>query len=212
MLSKAHQNMIFGQILPNKITKAPLLHALEEINREYFIPEAHKSLAFADTAVPLSAERALIAPLSLARLLQAANLSKDCKVLIVAAGTGYTPLIVSYLVNQVVALESDPGLYDLMIQQIDYYNGDSITPVPGPLAQGVPEYAPYDAIIIEGAIEQLPKALLGQTRPGGHIYYFGITGATSLHHAVEVTVQGEHSYTAKTLFEAPAPLLADCIN
>jgi Protein-L-isoaspartate carboxylmethyltransferase len=210
MLSKAHQNMIFGQILPNKINKAPLLHALEEINRERFVPEGHKPLAFVDTAVPLAVGRALMAPLSLARLLQVTTLKKEDKVLVVAAGTGYTPLIVSYLVDRVVALESDLALYEEMVQHLDYYNGDAITPVHGPLSQGAADYAPYDAVIIEGAIEQVPDAIVAQTKPGGQIYCFKTTCSPALQQAVVLTAQREHpSYTVKELFEAPAPVLHD---
>src|SRR5260370_39794908 len=102
--------MIDGQPRPNRVTNAQLLAAIGELPRERFLPEATRSVAYADDDVPLGNGRFLLEPMVLARLIQALQAQPDDKALVVASGRGYGAALLSRLVKSVVAVESDAGL------------------------------------------------------------------------------------------------------
>src|SRR5476649_375367 len=106
----ARRNMIDGQLRPNRVTNAQLLAAIGEVPRERFLPEATRSVAYADDDVPLGNGRYLMEPMVLARLIQTLQAGPGDKALVVASGRGYGAALLASLVTSVVAVESDAGL------------------------------------------------------------------------------------------------------
>ena len=152
--------MVASQLRTNGVTDTRLLAAMAAVPREAFVPQHRRAACYADRPVPLSATRALNPPMTTARLLDALALREGDRLLIVGAASGYSVAVAKMLCRTVVALEDDGDLID------SAYRADIET---GPLAAGVPDQAPFDAILIEGAVEQLPDALFAQLVPEGRL-------------------------------------------
>jgi protein-L-isoaspartate(D-aspartate) O-methyltransferase len=163
----ARQNMIDSQIRTSKVTDSAVIAALAALPRELFVAESHRKLAYIDRPVPLGAGRRMMEPMYLARLLQVADLQPKAKALVVGAGTGYGAAIISKLAAKVVALESAPDLAAKMRANLAGLGIGNVTVVEGDLAAGRPKEAPFDFILIDGAVEILPDALTAQLAEGG---------------------------------------------
>ena len=143
-----------------------VLAAFGEVARERFVPGGRIALAYADALVPLKPGRDLNNPMALGRLLTQASPQRGERALVVGAATGYAAAILSRLVGDVVALEEDS---ELAAFARDALAGSPVTLVEGPLAEGHAQGAPYDLILIDGAVEFVPDALVAQLVDGGRI-------------------------------------------
>jgi protein-L-isoaspartate(D-aspartate) O-methyltransferase len=161
LFADARNRMVDSQIRPNKVTDPRILAAMRRLPRERFLPPAAESLAYADEDVPLGNGRYLMEPMVFARLLQAAMLQEQERVLAVAAGTGYGAAVLAACGCRVVALEEDPALLAIAGSVLPE-QAPGVTLVSGPLAAGWPSHAPYDLILIEGAVQDIPLALAAQ--------------------------------------------------
>ncbi|WIM13841.1 protein-L-isoaspartate O-methyltransferase [Enhydrobacter sp.] len=165
----ARRNMIDGQLRPNRVTNSVLLTAMADLPRERFLPDGLKSVAYADDDVPLGGGRFLMEPMVLARLVQTLQPAADDKALVVASGRGYGAALLSRLVKNVVALESDRAMADSAEQTLKALNIDNVRQVIGPMEAGVPDSAPYDVVLIEGAVQEVPPSILDQLAEGGRL-------------------------------------------
>ena len=154
--------MVISQLRPNNVTDVRLLSAMECIAREPFLPAERRAVAYTDRAVPLGNGRALNPPLTTALLLDAAEIGSGDRVLIVGAATGYAAAIAQALAGEVVAVESDPALADDARRNVP-----GLDLVVGPLNQGTA--GTFDAIVIDGAVESVPDALVAQLNPAGRL-------------------------------------------
>ena len=167
------KNMVESQVRPSDVTDRRILRAMLDIPRETFVPEDLRSLAYMDTdvrllaAAPGKAARAMLAPRVFARLLNLAALEEGDVVLDVGTGSGYSAAVLARIVRTVVALESDPGLAATAGKLLGAVPNVSV--VTGGLAAGWPGSGPYDAIILEGAVSEVPQALCDQLRDGGRL-------------------------------------------
>ena len=165
----ARRNMIDGQLRPNKVTNSELLAAMGEVPRERFLSEAQRAIAYADDDVPLGNGRFLIEPMVLARMIQALQPAPEDLALVVGAGRGYGSALLARLVKSVVAVESDSGhaaaaretLADLKIGNVSLHMGR--------MEEGAPATAPYDIVLIEGAVRLIPQAIIDQVAEGGRL-------------------------------------------
>ena len=163
LFAEARANMVNSQIRPNKVNDPRLLAALRRIPREVFVAPSLRHLAYVDEDIPLGNGRFMMEPMVLARLLQAALLQPNEQVLTVGAGSGYGAAILDACGCRVTALEEDPQLID-HARSVLPAQAPGVTLVTGPLAAGWPAAAPYDVILIEGAVPEIPAALAGQLR------------------------------------------------
>lgn len=161
------RNMIEGQMRPNRVTEAMLVDVLGRVPRERFVPEALQAAAYVDEDLPLGDGRFLTEPLVLARLIQAARPRRGSKVLDIACATGYGAVVLAELGARVVALEETEHMAERARKAIGTPDVGSVQVVAGPLREGWPAQAPYDAIIIEGGVADLPAALFDQVADGG---------------------------------------------
>jgi protein-L-isoaspartate(D-aspartate) O-methyltransferase len=155
--------MVDSQIRPNRVTDIRILSAMRRLPRERFVPANVAALAYADEDVPLGSGRFLMEPMVFARLLESAKLRDNEHVLVVGAGTGYSAAVLAACGCRVTALENDPALLAISRDALAT-EAPGVTLVSGPLAAGWPSHAPYDLIIIEGAVSEIPPALTEQTR------------------------------------------------
>ncbi|MEG3151409.1 protein-L-isoaspartate O-methyltransferase [Sphingomonas sp. ZT3P38] len=159
--------MVASQLRTNAVSDARVVAAMARVPREAFLPAEVRAIAYRDTAVPLGRERYQNVPIATGRLLTEAYLLPTDRVLLVGAAGGYTAAVLAELVAQVVAVESDPGLAADAQTALGAYT--NVTLVEGALEAGHAAGAPYDVLVIDGAVEQVPDALVAQLAAGGRV-------------------------------------------
>lgn len=180
--AKARTTMVDCQIRTVDVTEYDVLDAFAAVPREIFAPDHLKPLAYIDedllVSAPGSAPRYVMEPGPLAKLVQlAAILPTDC-VLDVGTTTGYSAAILSHLAAAVIALESDEALAATARDNLATLGISNVEVVVGPLQDGHAAKAPYDVILLEGAVELIPPALVDQLGEGGRI--IAVVGANGL--------------------------------
>ena len=158
--------MIANLLRTTGTNDARVLAAFGEVPRERFVPRDRIALAYADTPVPLSSGRALNHPLALGRLLTEAAPREGERALVIGAATGYAAALMSRLVGPVTAVEEDADLAAFAREALAPYR---VVLVEGPLVEGHEAGGPYDLILVDGAIESVPDALIGQLADGGRL-------------------------------------------
>jgi protein-L-isoaspartate(D-aspartate) O-methyltransferase len=159
----ARNRMVDSQVRPNKVIDPRIVAVMRQLPRERFVPPGLAALAYADEDVPLGHDRVLIEPMVIARLVQLTAVAEAERVLVVGAGTGYGAALFAACGARVTALEEDPDLLALAQAALaDFAPGVSL--VSGPLAAGWAAAAPYDVILIEGAVREVPAAIGAQLR------------------------------------------------
>jgi protein-L-isoaspartate(D-aspartate) O-methyltransferase len=209
--ARARRTMVDTQIRTGDVTDQLLLEAFFAVPRELFMPEAQRSLAYRDRTVQIGggregAKRFMLDPLVLAKLLQLGDLDPGDSVLDVACGTGYGAALIARLAASVVALDSDAQLADrarAILGETGVSNAEIVT---GGLKAGHAARAPYDVIVIEGAVEEVPQSLQAQLRDGGRLV--AIVGSGMAAKAMLYRRSGEE-VSGWPAFDAPAPVLAE---
>jgi protein-L-isoaspartate(D-aspartate) O-methyltransferase len=210
----ARRAMVDGQVRTSDVTDARLVAAMLDIPREAFVPPSLAALAYADRDLPLDCgdeiatarkpARLLARPMVLARLVQAADLEPQDRLLVVGAGTGYAAAVASRLAASVTALEEDPKLAARARAVLSECGIASVTVAEGPLAQGWPAAAPYDVILFDGGVEGLPEALFSELASMGRLVAVVIVGMVGKG-MVFRSERGQAS--GRALFDAMAPML-----
>jgi protein-L-isoaspartate(D-aspartate) O-methyltransferase len=159
--------MVASQLRTNAVSDPRIVTAMARVPREAFLPAEVRAIAYRDTAVPLGHGRYQNVPIATGRLLTEAYLLPADRVLLIGAAGGYTAAVLAELVAHVVAVESDPSL---AAQARDALAGETnVTLIEGPLNAGHEGGAPYDVLVIDGAVEHVPEALIAQLAAGGRV-------------------------------------------
>jgi len=158
--------MVASQLRTTGVNDPRVIAAMGEVPRERFVPIERQALAYADAQVPLGDGRALNSPMVLGRLLTEAHLDGNERALVIGAATGYSAVLLARLAGSVVALEEEAGLAAFAE---DALKGSGVDLVHGPLAKGWPQAGPYDFILIDGAVEHVPHAIVEQVADGGEV-------------------------------------------
>lgn len=157
--------MVASQLRTNAVNDPRVVTAMDRVPREAFLPAGAAEIAYRDTAVPLGHGRFQNVPIATGRLLTEAYLKPTDRVLLIGAAGGYTAAVLSQLVASVVAVESDPALASAARAALSGY--PSVTVIEGPLQAGHAAGAPYDVLVIDGSVEQVPDAIVAQIRTDG---------------------------------------------
>lgn len=158
--------MVASQLRTTGINDPRVLAAMGAVARERFVPEGRAPTAYADAIVPLGDGRALNAPMALGRMLTEARLVGHEHALVIGAATGYGAAVLARLAGSVIALEEAADLAALARTALA---GTGVELVEGPLNQGWAAGAPYDFILIDGAVETVPQAIIDQLADGGEL-------------------------------------------
>lgn len=202
----ARRNMVDGQLRPNRVTNAALLAAVGELPRERFLPDGLKSVAYADDDVPLGSGRFMMEPMVLARLIQSLQPQPEDKALVAASGRGYGAAILAKLVNSVMAVENNADLAASAQQTLRDLRVANIQMVAGQPDQGVAASGPYDVILIEGAVQEVPHVIADQLAEGGRLATVLADPSGALGVAQLFVKQGGVT-SGRPLFDAGTPLL-----
>jgi protein-L-isoaspartate(D-aspartate) O-methyltransferase len=158
----ARAAMVESQLRPQGVTDPAVLDAMGTVRRENFLPAKTRPLAYVDRAVSIGGGRFLPAPAVLGSLLMQMMPVRGQRALVVGAATGYSAAVLQAIGLIVTALESSTELAATARE-----NGVDV--VEGPLEAGWAESAPYDQILIDGAVEYLPDAIVEQLAQGGRL-------------------------------------------
>jgi protein-L-isoaspartate(D-aspartate) O-methyltransferase len=158
--------MVASQLRTTGVNDPRVVAAMGAVERERFVPEERCALAYADALVPLGNGRFLNPPMALGLLLTEARLGGGEHALVIGAATGYSAAVLARLARSVVALEEDENLAAFAKQALEAAGAEVVR---GPLANGYAKAAPYDFILIDGAVEHVPQAIVDQVADGGEI-------------------------------------------
>lgn len=167
--SIARQSMVNSQIRPNRVSDGNVLAAMAEMPREAFLPKALHGVAYVDEDLPLGKGRYLMEPLVLGRLLQAAAIESTDVVLVIGCGTGYSVAIASRLASAVVAIEPDAKLAQAAGDTLAGLGFDTVAVMQGDLKAGHAKQAPFDVILFDGAVADIPASIAEQLAEGGRL-------------------------------------------
>jgi protein-L-isoaspartate(D-aspartate) O-methyltransferase len=160
--SLARRAMVDSQLRPEGVTDRGVLSAMGSVERERFVPESAKAFAYFDRPLKIGEGRAMMSPAALGRLLTVAAPMPGERALVIGSGTGYSATILREIGLDVVALESDPSLAAAA-------KAAGVETVQGELEKGWSKSAPYDLILLDGAVEEIPDALAKQLAPDGRL-------------------------------------------
>ncbi len=158
--------MVVSQLRTSAVSDPRVVEAMGDVPREAFAPAAQAAVAYRDAPLPLGGGRALNPPLITGRLLTAAEIVPGDRLLVVGAATGYAAAVAARLAASVVALEADAAL---TATARDAIADAKVELVEGPLNDGWAAGAPYDVILIDGAVESVPDAIVDQLAHGGRL-------------------------------------------
>jgi protein-L-isoaspartate(D-aspartate) O-methyltransferase len=209
-IEQARFNMIEQQIRPWNVLDQDVLDLLVVVKREEFVPAAHKALAFVDTEIPLPGGEAMFTPKIEARLLQEVQLKKHENVLEIGAGSGYMAALLAHKARHVTTVEILPELKALAEANLARAGVTNVTVELGDGAQGWSAGAPFDVIVISGALEELPEAFLKQVKVGGRIA--AIIGQAPAMQAQVITRVSESAYDTVKVFETNVKQLTSTVK
>ena len=210
-IEQARFNMIEQQIRPWNVLDPEVLELLVVVKREQFVPEGRQSLAFADTEIPLGEGESMFTPKTEARILQELQVKKHETVLEIGAGSGYMAALLAHQAKHVTTVEILPSLKEMAEKNLAAAGVTNVTVEQGNGAAGWTNGAPFDVIVISGALEVLPEAFLKQVKVGGRIA--AIVGQAPVQSVNIITRVSDTAYDTVSVFEtnvkplraAPAP-------
>lgn len=211
LFAEARRNMVDCQLRTFDVHDRALLAAMDEVPREAFVPPGLETLAYGDSVLPLGTDEAggdprfMLTPMVLARLLQALRIESGTRVLDVAGGWGYGAAVLRRLGAAVTTLEARPDFGGHPGSQKVESDLQGVTRRFGPLAEGCSADEPFDAILVNGALETEPTALLAQLADGGRLACIKVASGPG---RATLFVRSGQSIGSRALFDASAPVLA----
>lgn len=167
--SEARKNMVLSHIRPDSVHDKGLLRAIFEVPREDFVPLYARAAAYVDATIRLNSTRQMLQPSVLARMIDVARITHEDAVLSIGSSTGYSTAILAKLANKVIAVESDTELSSHANSRFQLLDLDNVIVINKKLTKGHEDGGPYDVIIINGAIHDIPPLIMSQLKPGGRL-------------------------------------------
>lgn len=206
--ARARTTMVDTQLRTSSVTDRNILGAMGRVPRELFVPNEWRELAYLDDELPLDAAdpaRKMPAPAPFARLVQLAQIADTDEVLVVAGGTGYSAAVIAALAKSVVVVEPDSELANRARENLATLGLTAIPVRSGPIEAGAPKDGPYDAIVVEAVVPEVPKTLLNQLKDDGRLVALIGQGMTAVAH---VFVRSGKDVAGRADFNARLPAVA----
>ena len=200
----ARRNMVENQLRPNRISDERVLDAMDAVPRELFLPKARRSAAYGDGEIDLGDGRSLIEPLALAKLLQAATPRPGEVALVVCCPTGYAPAVLARLCATVFYLVPDGTDTDEIDRLMAEVGADNVVVQTGDPRDGLKSQAPFELILIPGAMSEAPPQLIDQLGDNGRLVTVIASGRAG---RVTVVQRAQNGVGRWTPFDAQLPRL-----
>lgn len=195
----ALSHMIDCQLRPNEVNDERIIDAISAVPREFFVPKAKRAVAYVDEDIEVGEGRFLLEPRVFGRMLAAADVQSSDVVLDIGCATGYSSAVLSHLSDAVVAVEEDEKLAALAEKKLAEQDIMNVAVVTCTMCDGVAKQGPYDVIFIEGAVAEVPGALVKQLRIGGRLVCVKLEGGVGRAHIIKKSADG---IVAQNLFDA----------
>ncbi|MCX7300202.1 MAG: protein-L-isoaspartate O-methyltransferase [Rhodobacterales bacterium] len=196
--------MVDTQVRPSDVTKFPIIEAMLHIPRELYVPVARREAAYMGENLDLGGGRVVMEPRTLAKLIDSLDVQRGDVVLDIGCGLGYSTAVLARLAEFVVAVEDDPARADAAQATLSDQGVDNAAVITGPLATGAAKSGPYDVVLLQGAVEVMPQAILAQLREGGRIGCLFAEGALGV---ARIGLKTDGRVTWRFAFNAGAPVL-----
>ncbi|WP_321831899.1 protein-L-isoaspartate O-methyltransferase [Thalassovita sp.] len=196
--------MVDTQIRPSDVTKFPIIQAMLSVPREDFVPADKIESAYVEENVDLGGSRVVLEPRTLAKMLDALDIQADELVLDLGCGLGYSSAVMARMAEAVVAVEDDEARADEAQAALSRAGADNVAVHVGALAEGAAKHGPYDVVVLQGAAEHLPEAIIDQVKEGGRIAALLVEGALG---TVKIGYKIDGVMSWRFAFNAGAPVL-----
>lgn len=201
--------MVDTQIRPSDVTKFPIIDAMLSVPREAFVPRPLREAAYVGENLDLGGGRVILEPRTLAKMLDSLDISGGELVLDIGAAFGYSSAVIARMAQAVVAVEENADMVAEAQTILSEQGADNVILHEGPLAAGAPEHGPYDVIVVQGAVEQIPDDLLEQLKDGGRIACVFSDNALGV---VRVGYKIDGDISWRYAFNAGAPVLPGFVS
>ena len=199
-----NKNMVEGQIKPLGNISKQVMEAFLSFPRDQFVPLELKNFAYLEKNIELSNDRFLLKPSLIAKIISLAGFNSSDTVLIIGSSTGYSSAILSNIAETVISIEEDDQLVNFSETILLEKKIDNVVFLKKELNEGCPEHGPFNKILIEGAVEEIPNYLFEQLDESGKMIAIIING--DLSEVREYNKVGEN-IGSKFLFNCEAPKL-----
>lgn len=204
--TQVRKAMVDGQIRTNDVTNHHLLEALLLVPREQFVPQDIQPVAYLDRSLSVGGTppRFLLEPMNFAKLVQVADITAADRVLDIGCATGYSTAVLARLAAEVVAVEVDAALAATATANLAALGVGNAKVVSGALTAGAAADGPYNVILLEGAVDEVPAALTAQLADGGRLIC--VLGRGRSAQAMIYTRSGD-DVSGRAVFTAAVPML-----
>ena len=196
--------MVDCQVRPSDVTLYPVIEAMLTVPREDYVPEPLREVAYIGDHIPLGDGRVVLDARVMGKMLDALAIQPNELVLDIGAGLGLSTALVAHLAEAVVALESDEAMAKEAEALLASHDVDNAMVEHGPLEAGAAKHGPYDVIVVEGGVGEVPAALIDQLKPGGRMAAIMMEGALG---RCMVGLKAEDGMNWRWSFDATAPVL-----
>jgi protein-L-isoaspartate(D-aspartate) O-methyltransferase len=196
--------MVDTQVRPADVTRFPVIEAMLAVPREAYVPDALREAAYVGENLTIAPGRVMLEPRTLAKMLDGLDIRPTDLVLDLGCGLGYSAAVIAHMAEAVIAVEEDSGLAGEAQRILAEQGVDNAAVAAGPLAEGRARHGPYDAITIEGGVEEVPAAVLDQLKEGGRIGALFMDGPLG---AVRLGIKRGGRVAWRFAFNAAAPVL-----
>ncbi|NVO23906.1 protein-L-isoaspartate O-methyltransferase family protein [Donghicola mangrovi] len=196
--AKRRTMMVDTQVRPSDVTKFNVIEAMLAVPREVYVPEALIEAAYMGENIELAGGRVILEARTTGKLLDALDIQPDEMVLDLGCAYGYSAAVVAHLAEAVIAVETSEFAKEA--EATLSQNGvDNVAVIEGELAEGAAKHGPYDVIIVEGGVEELPAAIEAQLKEGGRIgviFQSGALGTVKVGYKLDGLINWRYSFNA----------------
>ena len=195
--------MVDTQVRPSDVTKFPIIDAMLSVPREAFVPDALSQAAYVGDMLDVGG-RVMLEPRVFAKMLDALDLSAQDSVLDLGCGLGYSAAVLAQMTDLVVGVEDDAARAEDAQARLSEFGAHNAAIIDGPINEGAAKHGPYDAIIVEGAVEEVPDALTSQLKDGGRIAAIFMEGRLG---TMRIGQMHDGVVSWRNVFNATAPII-----
>ena len=201
----ARTNMVDNQVRTWDVLDLRVLTALDAVHRDEFVADAWRNIAFADTPLPLGHGEVMLKPVVVGRLLQGLLVQEHESVLEIGTGSGYLTACLGQLAADVTSIEQHADLADAARARLQRSGVANARVETAEALHGWRSDQQFDAVVVTGAVWQIPATLLKRVKPGGRL--LAVVGESPAMQAQLHLNDGVGIWTVASLFETDIPYL-----